>query len=77
MTTPPNAAAAPVHISQFLPEGRFRQVRIVRHDGVELTEPCATQSQFEALVEQYRPGTDLHDPAQVYWVDRPGEWSGL
>lgn len=77
MTNPPNAAAAPVHVSPYESEARFRQVRIVRHDGVELSEPCANQQQFEALVEQYRPGTDLHDPKQVYWADRPGEWTGI
>ena len=77
MSNPPNAAAAPVHVSQFDPEDRFRQVRVVRHDGADITEPCASESQFEALVEQHRPGTDLHDPTQVYWVDRPGQWSGI
>ena len=77
MTTEPNAAAAPVHVSEYEPEGRFRQVRLVRHDGAAITEPCADERQFEALVEQHRPGTDLHDPTQVYWVDRPGEWTGI
>ncbi|MFC1429618.1 hypothetical protein ACEZDB_02980 [Streptacidiphilus sp. N1-3] len=77
MSSPPNAATAPVNISPYDAEARFRQVRIVRHDNAVITEPCGIQAQFEVLVEQHRPGTDLHDPAQVYWVDRPGEWTGI
>jgi hypothetical protein len=68
---------APVYVSAFMPDERHRQVRVVRHDGVVIPEPCASQEQFEALVEQHRPGTDLADPLQVYWADRPGVWSGI
>lgn len=44
MTTEPNAAAAPVHVSEYEPEGRFRHVRVVRHDGAAITEPCADET---------------------------------
>ena len=73
--TSPGPALAPVHISAFRPDERHRQVRVMRHDGVVIPEPCASQEQFEALVEQHRPGTDLSDPLQVYWEDQPGVWS--
>ncbi len=76
MTTP-DPALAPVYISTYLADERHRQVRVVRHDGAVIPEDCASQEQFEAFVEQHRPGTDLSDPLQVYWVDRPGEWTGI
>jgi hypothetical protein len=75
--TSPDPTLAPVYISAFIPNERHRQVRVVRHDGVVIPEPSASQEQFEALVEQHRPGTDLTDPLQVYWEDRPGAWSGI
>lgn len=78
MSLPPDTAStAPVYISAYEPEARFRQVRVLRHDGTPIAEPCANQTEFEALVLQQRPGTDLHNPAEVYWVDRPGEWTGI
>ena len=77
MSNPPNAAVAAVYVSPYDDEARFRQVRIVRPDNTVVAEPCASQAAFEALVAQHRPGTDLHNPGQVYWVDRPGEWSGI
>jgi hypothetical protein len=52
-------------------------VRIVRRDGTAITEACASQAQFEATVEQHRPGTDLTNPNQVHWVDHPERWSGV
>ena len=75
MTGIPDPSVSLVYISSFDLNSRERMVRVVRHDGVVIPEPCASQAQFEALVAQHRPGTDLSDPLQVYWVDRPGEWS--
>ncbi|MEZ0064876.1 hypothetical protein ABIA32_000864 [Streptacidiphilus sp. MAP12-20] len=76
MTTPA-PTDIPVYVSAYNPQDRDRQVRIVRHDGATITEPCSSQNQLEALVQQHRPGTDLNDPAQVHWADHPGEWSGI
>lgn len=77
MTPTPGPVNAPIYISAYNANDRDRQVRIVRHDGAVITEPCSSQAQLDALVQQHRPGADLNDPVQVYWVDRPGEWSGI
>jgi hypothetical protein len=77
LTPDPAATTAPVYISAYEPEARFRQVRVIRHDGTPIAELCSNQTEFEALVLQQRPGTDLHNPAEVHWVDRPGEWTEI
>jgi hypothetical protein len=75
MSSTPKPNGAVVQIAAYDPNDRDRTVQIVRHDGALISEPCASQGQLEALVQQHRPGTDLTDPVQVYWEDRPGQWS--
>ena len=66
----------PVYVGAYVPEDRDRYVHVVRPDGDTVRSLCADQDQFAAFVAKERPGTDLDDPAQVFWADHPGEWSG-
>jgi hypothetical protein len=77
MSDPHEPVTHPVEVSALDHRVRDRQVRIVRRDGTAITEACASQAQFEATVEQHRPGTDLTNPNQVHWVDHPERWSGV
>lgn len=77
MSEPLEPGQYPVEVSALDPGVRDRQVRILRRDGTVITEDCASQAQFEATVEQHRPGTDLTNRRQVHWADHPERWSGI
>ena len=66
----------PVYVSAVDPRDGRRYVQVLRLDGT-ISQPhaCATQHELERHVAHERADVDLHDPAQVYWVDRPGVWS--
>ncbi|WP_042394637.1 hypothetical protein [Streptacidiphilus carbonis] len=76
MDTNPGPEQYPVEVSAYVAEDRHRHVRLVRRGRGPLWRACASQQEFMAFVEEQRPGTDFTDPAQVHWVDAPGEWSG-
>ena len=65
----------PVYVGEYLPQDRVRYVHVVRPSGDTVRGLCADLGELRAFVEANRPGTDLDDPEQVYWVDHPGEWS--
>ncbi|MEZ0067061.1 hypothetical protein ABIA32_003074 [Streptacidiphilus sp. MAP12-20] len=65
----------PVYVASLMPGQAQRIVQIMRADGT-LTEPegCRNAHELARLVHHERPDVDLADPAQTYWVDRPGQW---
>jgi hypothetical protein len=67
----------PVYIGAYNPMDRDRYVIITGPDGQPVRSVCSSRQQLETFVAEHRPGTDLDDPKQVYWVDHPGQWSGI
>jgi hypothetical protein len=65
----------PVYIAALMPGEPHRIVEIMREDGT-ITEPapCRDEHALKRLVHHERPSADLADPAQIFWVDHPGEW---
>lgn len=65
----------PVLVAALTPGAPWREVRVMREDGT-VTDParCRDGHELKRLVHHARPGTDLEDPAQSFWVDHPGEW---
>ncbi|WP_042371431.1 hypothetical protein [Streptacidiphilus neutrinimicus] len=65
----------PVHVAALTPGEGERIVRVMRADGtVTPPEPCRDAHELKRLVHHERPEADLHDPAQIFWADHPGEW---
>ncbi|QMU76983.1 hypothetical protein GXW83_16005 [Streptacidiphilus sp. PB12-B1b] len=58
-----------VEVAAFSSDTRYRLVRLM---GVGW-EPIG-EGEFESRVRLVFPDIDLHDPEQVFWADRPGEW---
>ncbi|RAG81341.1 hypothetical protein DN069_33365 [Streptacidiphilus pinicola] len=65
----------PVLVDALTPGVPWREVRVMREDGT-VTDParCHDAHELRRLVHHERPGADLEDPAQSFWVDHPGEW---
>jgi hypothetical protein len=74
-TQPPNPDV-PVLVSAYDPDGDFRFVQVFRPNGtLTQQQPCTSHREFAHFVRTERPDVDVDDPAQVFWTDRPGEWS--
>ncbi|MHA6758457.1 hypothetical protein [Streptacidiphilus sp. PAMC 29251] len=61
--------AAPVEVSPFHTDSRYR---LVRMDGVGWSPMSAHEFQDSVLAAF--PSIDLQDPTQVSWHDRPWQW---
>jgi hypothetical protein len=75
-SNPPPNADVPVYVGPLTQGSSERNVQVQRSDGI-LTHhrPCSSKEQFEAFVEEERPGTDIsHDAGRVHWVGDEDVW---
>jgi len=66
--------AAPVVVGPLIPGELGREVLVQHGSGRPGSRLCTDQEDLRAFLETERPGTDLRDPRQVQWANRPGEW---
>jgi len=64
----------PVVVGPLIPDEIGREVLVQHGTGRPVFRLCTDQDDLAAFVTGERPGTDLRDPHQVQWANRPGEW---